>query len=89
MALDAKGQVSPEISQLQAVEDGGWLEITTSFADCQLAQSLLRFNLKLNWRRLNYARGDKSVEPEPVEQRLKTQLQLLRRNGRVLMPKRC
>ncbi|PTQ90436.1 DUF6586 family protein [Agitococcus lubricus] len=38
LALDAKGQISPEISQLQAVETEGWLaELQQAFADCQLA----------------------------------------------------
>ena len=38
IALAAKGQVSPEISQLQAVEAKGWLgELQQAFTDCQLA----------------------------------------------------
>ncbi len=38
LALDAKGQVSPEISQLQVLEDGQWLgQLQQVFATIQLA----------------------------------------------------
>ena len=82
LALDAKGQVSPEISQLQAVEDGGWLgELQQAFADCQLAPEPVEIQPEAELAEGLIMRAvTNPVEPEPVEQCLKawhTQLQRL------------
>ncbi|HNP02477.1 MAG TPA: hypothetical protein PKN43_06815, partial [Agitococcus sp.] len=73
LALDAKGQVSPEISQLQAVEDGGWLgELQQAFADCQLAPEPVEVQPEAELAEGLIMRAvTNPVEPEPVEQRLK------------------